>query len=120
MQRGSLKLAEWRRWRGSAGDTCSPMLWVTIADTPMCGRAQKIDDLDALLRAERSTFLMVVGQEELRHARRGQGSPHSHWWWYLDELPAPPAPVPQHRERLAQSLTAARGGEAEPRAGRER
>ena len=24
----------------------------------------RIDDLDALLRAERSTFLMVVGQEE--------------------------------------------------------
>ncbi len=39
-----------------------------------------IDDLDAFLRAERSTFLMVVGKEEVRHARRGQGSPRSHWW----------------------------------------
>ena len=79
---------------------------------------ERIDDLDALLREERNTFLMVVGKEELRHARRGQGSPRAHWWWYLDELPAPLAPVPQHRERLAQTVTAARGGEAEPRAGR--
>jgi len=70
---------------------------------------ERIDDLDALLREERRTFLMVVGKEELRHARRGQGSPRSHWWWSLDELPAPPAPVQQYRERLAQTLTAARG-----------
>ena len=60
----------------------------------------RLDDLDALLREERSTFLIVVGQEELRHARRGQGSPRAHWWWYLDELPAPPEPVQQHRARL--------------------
>jgi hypothetical protein len=62
---------------------------------------------------------MVLGQEELRHARRGQGSPRSHWWWYLDELEAPPEPVQKHRERLAQTFTAARREEAEPRAGRE-
>ena len=40
-------------------------------------------DLDALFWAERRTVLLVVGEEELRHARRGQGSPRSHWWWYL-------------------------------------
>ena len=76
------------------------------------------DDLAARLREERSTFLIVVWQEELRHARRGQGSPRAQWWWSLDELPAPPAPVQQHCARLAQTLPAARGGEAEPRAGR--
>lgn len=79
---------------------------------------ERIDDLDRLLRAERSTFLMVLGQEELRPARRGQGSPRAHWWWYLDELQAPPEPVQKHRERLAQTFTAARREAAEPRAGR--
>lgn len=41
---------------------------------------QRIYELDSLLWEERSTFLLVAGQEELRHARRGQGSPRSHWW----------------------------------------
>ena len=39
-----------------------------------------IYDLDALFWAERRTVLLVVGEEALRHARRGQGSPRSHWW----------------------------------------
>lgn len=67
--------------------------------------SERIDDLDRLLRAERSTFLMVLGQEELRHARRGQGSPRAHWWWYLDELQAPPEPVQKHRERRRPCLS---------------
>ena len=63
---------------------------------------ERIYELDALLWEERNTFLMVLGKEELRHARRGQESPRSHWWWYLDELKAPPEPVRVQRERLAQ------------------
>lgn len=34
-------------------------------------------ELDALLWAERNTFLLVLGENELRHARQGQGSPRS-------------------------------------------
>ena len=69
----------------------------------------RIYELDALLWEERSTFCMVVGAEELRHARRGQASPRSHWWWYLDELQVPPELVREKRERLAQAFTAPDG-----------
>ncbi|MBI2877069.1 MAG: hypothetical protein HYY20_09330 [Candidatus Tectomicrobia bacterium] len=67
---------------------------------------ERIYELDSLLWEERSTFLLVVGEEELRHARRGQGSPRSHWWWYLDELKASPKPAREQRERLAQAFAA--------------
>lgn len=65
---------------------------------------ERIYELDALLWEERTTFLMVIGKEELRHARRGQESPRSHWWWYLDELKAPPEPVRMQRERLERAF----------------
>jgi hypothetical protein len=66
-----------------------------------------IYELDALLWAERGTFLLVLGENELRHARQGQGSPRSHWWWYVDELQAPPEPVKEQHERLAQVFASA-------------
>ena len=69
----------------------------------------RLDALDALRWAERRTVLLVVGEEALRPARRGQGSPRSHWWWSLDELPAPPEPARHQRERLAQVCTATGG-----------
>src|SRR5712692_3697662 len=69
----------------------------------------RIYELDALLWEERSTVCMVVGAEELRHVRRGQESPRSHWWWYLDELKVPPESVRGKRERLAETFTAADG-----------
>ena len=47
---------------------------------------ERIYALDALLWQNRHTFLMVVGEKELEHARKQQKSPRSHWWWYLDEL----------------------------------
>ena len=47
---------------------------------------ERIYVLDALLWQERDTFLIVVGQKELKYAREHQESPRSHWWWYLDEL----------------------------------
>ena len=68
---------------------------------------EHIYELDALLWAERSTLLLVLGEEELRHARREQGSPRSHWWWYVDELKVPPEPVKEQRERLARTFAAA-------------
>lgn len=70
---------------------------------------ERIYELDSLLWEERGTFILVVGEEELRHARREQGSFRSHWWWYLDELKVPPAPVREQRERLAQAFAAGRG-----------
>lgn len=45
---------------------------------------EHIHELDRLLWAERETFQMVVGEEELRHARQQQRSSRSHWWWYMD------------------------------------
>jgi hypothetical protein len=67
---------------------------------------EHIYELDALLWTERGTFLLVLGEEELRHARREQGSPRSHWWWYVDELKVPPEPVKEQRERLARTFAA--------------
>ena len=45
--------------------------------------------LDHLLWQERHSFLMVVGEKELEHAREQQKNPRSHWWWYIDELKVP-------------------------------
>ena len=45
--------------------------------------------LDSLLWQERRSFLTVVGEKELEHAREQQKIPRSHWWWYIDELKAP-------------------------------
>jgi hypothetical protein len=67
---------------------------------------ERIYEIDALLWAERDTFLMVLGEEELRHARQGQGSPRSHWWWYVDDLKRPPESVKEQRERLTRAFLA--------------
>lgn len=64
-----------------------------------------IYELDALLWAERSLLLLVLGEKELRHARQNHGSPRSHWWWYVDELKAPPESVRGQAERLAQEFS---------------
>lgn len=48
-----------------------------------------IHALDLLLWQERRSFLTVVGEKELEHAREQQKSPRSHWWWYIDELKVP-------------------------------
>ena len=65
---------------------------------------ERIHELDRLLWEQRETFLMVVGEEELQHARQQQRSPRSHWWWYLDELKAPPQPLREQRDWLAQAF----------------
>lgn len=70
---------------------------------------EHIYELDALLWEERSTFLLVLGEQELKHARKQQGSSRSRWWWYVDELKAPPERVWEQRQRLAQSFTPVRG-----------
>ena len=67
---------------------------------------ERIYELDALLWAERDTFLVVLGEEELRHARRGQRSPRSHWWWYVDELKIPPESAKGQHERLTRAFIA--------------
>lgn len=67
---------------------------------------EHIHELDILIWEERATFVMVLGERELQHARRQQESPRSHWWWYLDELKAPPETVREQREHLARALGA--------------
>lgn len=54
----------------------------------LCEQVYRLDD--ALWR-QRVRFLAVIGHRELRHARRQQNSPRSHWWWYLDELKLHPS-----------------------------
>jgi hypothetical protein len=49
---------------------------------------ERIDALDAWLWQERASFLVVVGEQVLQHARREERSPRSHWWWYLDAIVA--------------------------------
>jgi hypothetical protein len=63
--------------------------------------------LDRVLWDERETFLIVVGKEELRHARQQQRSPRSHWWWYLDELQALPRSPREQRDWLARPFVSA-------------
>ncbi|MBI3325414.1 MAG: hypothetical protein HYZ81_01750 [Nitrospinae bacterium] len=71
-------------------------------------RYERIYDLDAWLWQERARFLMVVGEKELPHARAGERSPRSHWWWYLDALKAPVPPTQAQAERLAKAVAPAR------------
>jgi len=68
---------------------------------------ERVHDLDRLLWDERETFLMVVGEKELQHARQQQRSRRSHWWWYLNELKAWPQPIGEQRERLSQAFVPA-------------
>ena len=68
---------------------------------------ERVHDLDRLLWDERETFLMVVGEKELRHARQQQRSRRSHWWWYLSELKVRPQPIGEQRERLSQTFVPA-------------
>lgn len=64
----------------------------------------RIHELDRLLWEERETFLMVVGEKELQHARQQQGSPRSHWWWYLDKLKTQPQPLQDQRSQLTKAF----------------
>jgi len=50
---------------------------------------EKIYVLDELMWQERRSFLIVIGEKELKRAREQQKSPRSHLWWYIDELKAP-------------------------------
>jgi len=70
---------------------------------------ERIHELDGMLWAERETFLIVVGEKELRHARQQQRSPRAHWWWYLDELKILPHPLQEQRGRLARVFVSASG-----------
>jgi hypothetical protein len=69
---------------------------------------ERIYDLDAWLWQERASFLVVVGEQVLQHARREERSPRSHWWWYLDELKAPVPPTQDRAERLARAFAPVR------------
>ena len=51
---------------------------------------ERVYTLDSLLWQEKRSFLTVVGEKELKHAREQQKAPRSHWWWYIDELKATP------------------------------
>ena len=63
-----------------------------------------IHELDRLLWEEIETFLVVIGKQELKHAREQRKSPRSHWWWYLDELKALPQIVRERVNRLTKDL----------------
>jgi hypothetical protein len=65
---------------------------------------EHLHELDRLLWQERETFLMVIGEQELKYARQQHHSPRSHWWWYLDELQRPPQPLREQYERLTQAF----------------
>ena len=69
----------------------------------------RVYELDAWLWQERMSVLRALGEPELQHARRGQRSPRSHWWWYLDELKAPASPTREQAERLANAFAPVRG-----------
>jgi len=68
---------------------------------------ERIHELDRLFWEERESFLTVVGEKELQHARQQQRSPRSHWWWYLDELKALPESIREQREQLTQAFAPA-------------
>ncbi len=71
----------------------------------LCGRVHLLDEM---LWRERRTFLAVVGERELQHARKQQRSPRSRWWWYLDELKLQPQEgIEEQRLRLVQALAPA-------------
>ena len=65
---------------------------------------EHIHELDRLLWEGRDSFLKVVGEQELQHARQQQRHPRSHWWWYLDELQALPQTMREQRDRLARAF----------------
>jgi len=65
---------------------------------------EHIHELDRLLWEERETFLMVIGEQELKHARQQQRSPRSHWWWYLDELKTLPQSLREWVDRLTTAF----------------
>jgi hypothetical protein len=64
----------------------------------------QIHELDNMFWAQRETFLMVIGERELRNARQRQHSSRSHWWWYLDELRMLPQPKNTERDWLTQAM----------------
>ncbi len=70
---------------------------------------ERLHELDQLLWEERDTFLLVLGERELRQARQQQRSPRSHWWWYLDELKVLPQPLKERVDRLTLSFAPAAG-----------
>jgi len=70
---------------------------------------ERLHELDQLLWEERGTFLLVLGERELRQARQQQRSPRSHWWWYLDELKVLPQPLKERVDRLTLSFAPATG-----------
>ena len=70
----------------------------------------RIHELDDLLWRERHTFLTVIGEKELQHARDEQRSPRSHWWWYLDELQLPPEKEAKWEQELALAKAFAPAG----------
>lgn len=70
---------------------------------------ERLHELDQLLWEERDTFLLVLGERELRQARQQQRSPRSHWWWYLDELKVLPQPLKERVDRLTLSFAPATG-----------
>ena len=61
----------------------------TPADPVPSELYRRLRHLDDQLWRQRRTFLAVVGEREIRQAREQQGSPRSHWWWYVDELVGP-------------------------------
>ena len=65
---------------------------------------EQVHTLDSLLWTERAHLLVVIGEQELQHARQEQRRPRSHWWWYLDELCALPQPIQAQRDRIAQAF----------------
>jgi len=82
---------------------------LTSDDAVPAALYKRVYELDALLWQERTSVLMVLGELELQHARRGQRSPRSHWWWYLDELKPPTSPTLEQAERLANAFAPIRG-----------
>ncbi len=67
----------------------------------------QVYQLDALLWQQKKLFLQVMGEDELRHARRQQQSLRSHWWWYLDQIQLPVRPLAEPLVQSAFGLVAA-------------
>ncbi|HEY85333.1 MAG TPA: hypothetical protein G4N96_09510 [Chloroflexi bacterium] len=62
-------------------------------------------ELDQSLWQERETFLVVLGEQMLKHAREQRLSPRSHWWWYLDELRMAPILPSEQRYHSTRTLS---------------
>jgi len=67
----------------------------------------QVYQLDDVFWRERGVFLQVIGERELRHARVQRQSPRSHWWWYLDQLKAPPQVIGEAGQWLARAFAPA-------------